>query len=146
MHFSSAAAVAAVSLLSGVNAIITGITAPSTIAAGQPFIVTLNTANYIQSVYDVAATFGIAEGEGYPQSLGTVINSEYLGPSESNILTPIPFALQIDANTPAGPAILSAVVFSLYGEVADPGSNMYNVTVNVGTTTSTSTVTSNGSY
>lgn len=146
MRFSFAATVAALSLLSGANAIITGITAPSTIAPGQPFTVTLNTADYIQAVYNVAATFGIADGEGYPQSLGTVINSEYLGPADSNILTPITFFMSIDPSTPVGPAVLSAAVFSLYGAVAGPGTDMYNVTITIGTETSTTTVTSNGSY
>lgn len=52
MRSSSAASIAALSLLSGANAIITGITTPLTIAPGQPFTVTLNTADYIQAVYN----------------------------------------------------------------------------------------------
>jgi hypothetical protein len=142
MRFSSISAVAALSLLSSANAIITGITAPSTIAPGQAFTVTLNTADYIQAVYNVAAAFGIAEGNGYPQSLGTVIQSDYLGPADSNILTPITFSMSIDPSTPEGPAVLSAAVFSLYGAVAGPAYDLYNVTVTVGTQRSTTTVTS----
>jgi hypothetical protein len=145
MRFSGVSTAAALSILSGANAIITGITAPATIAPGQPFIITLNTANYIQAVYNVAAAFGIADGKGYPQSLGTVIDSEYLGPSKSNILDPINFTVQIDADTPTGPHLLSAAVFSLYGAVAGPGTDYYNVTVTVGSETSTETVTSKSS-
>lgn len=115
------------------------------VTPGQPFTITLNTANYIQTVYNVAAAFGIADGEGYPQSLGTVIASEYLGPSESNVLTPIDFTVSIDANTPTGTHLLSVVVFSLYGAVAGPSTDYYNVTVTVGSETSTDTVTSKSS-
>jgi Nis1 family len=145
MRFSTISTAAALSLLSGANAIITGITAPSTIAAGEPFFVTLNTADYIQTVYDVAVAFGIADGQGYPQSLGTVFNSEYLGPSKSNILDPITFVVEIDAATPFGTHVLSAAVFSLYGAVAGPVADMYNVTVTVGLENSIDTVTSTSS-
>lgn len=48
MRFSSAATIAALSLLSGADAIISSFTAPSTIAPGQPFTITLNTENYTQ--------------------------------------------------------------------------------------------------
>jgi hypothetical protein len=142
MRFSSTASVATFSLLSGANAIITSITAPSTIALGQPFTVTLNTQNYIQAVYDVAFAVGIAPGSGYPQSLGEVIGSDYLGPSKSNILTAIPFTTTIATTVPAGPAVLSATVFSLIGAVAGPYTHSYNVSITIGTETSSTTITS----
>jgi len=142
MRFTTASALSTLSLLTTTSAIITGITAPSTIARGEPFTVTINTANYIQSVYDVAAAFGIAPGAGFQDALGSVFASEYLGPSKSNIETPIDFTVRIDENTPAGTALLSASTFSLFGAAAGPVASLWNVTVTVGEVTSTDTVTS----
>ncbi|TVY73245.1 hypothetical protein LSUE1_G003219, partial [Lachnellula suecica] len=109
-----------------------GITAPATIAPGQDFNVTLETQNYIQTIYDVAVVFGLAPGQGHPDTLGTVIASEYLGPSKSNIIVPIVYTVSVDKNTPVGSSTLSASVMSLYGVSSGPTLSNYNVTVVVG--------------
>jgi hypothetical protein len=113
------------------SAIISGLTAPATITAGEPFILTLTTQDYIQSVYDVSAAFGIATGRGYPDSLGNVFASAYLGPPLSNILTPIQFTVIVDGSTPQGDALITASVTSLYGVDAEPSINFFNTTVTV---------------
>jgi hypothetical protein len=117
--------------LTGVNAIITGVTAPATITAGEPFIVSLTTANFIQTVYDVSVAFGVTPGSGFPDSLGVVFASAYLGPTLSNTLDTLRFTVQIPASTPVGTTLLSAAVTSLLGAEAEPVIQTYNVTVTV---------------
>lgn len=114
------------------QAIITGITAPSSITAGSPFTLTINTADYIQSVYDVSAAFGIIPGNsGYTGSLVQVFDSVYLGPQLSNIVMPIRFTVSVDAATPKGPATIAASVTSLWGAGAGPLISTFNTTVTV---------------
>lgn len=65
----------------GVNARIYGIALPETIKAGDEVTAIIASSNYIQSVYDVAIAFGISpEERAFPDSLGTVLDSFYLGP------------------------------------------------------------------
>jgi hypothetical protein len=71
---------ASASLLSLASARIIGIAVPETIQPGGGFNAIIETENYIQSVYDVAIVFGVAPGAGFPGSLGTVMDSFYLGP------------------------------------------------------------------
>jgi len=85
MHFQSTL-VASAALLSLASARIIGIAVPDTIAPGSGFNAIIETENYIQSVYDVAIAFGVAPGNGFPDSLGTVMDSFYLGPGEFTIL------------------------------------------------------------
>jgi hypothetical protein len=129
-------------LLSTAYAVIVGLQAPSTIVPGENFTISLLTADYSQSVYDVAAAFGFALGTGFPGELGTVIASEYLGPSKSNTVERLDFTVQVDPSTPQGSAVLAASVFSLYGAGADPTLTRYNVTVQVGTVVSSDFVAS----
>ena len=69
----------ALSLLSVASARIIGIAAPSTIAPNSKFSITILTENYIQSVDDISAVFGLTQrpGLGY---IGNVLTSTYLGP------------------------------------------------------------------
>lgn len=113
------------------SAIITGVTAPATITAGEPFQLTLTTADYIQSVYDISAAFGITPGKGNNAALGNVFASAYLGPQLSNILYPIRFTVTVDASTPKGNATIAASVSSLYGIENGPATNVWNTTVTV---------------
>lgn len=113
------------------SAIVSGVTAPSSVTAGESFILTLDTADYIQAVYDVSVAFGIASGVGYQGSLGDVFASAYLGPQLSNILNPIRFTVSVDASTPKGESIIAASVTSLYGLAAEPVINTFNTTVTV---------------
>lgn len=53
---------------------------PKTIKPGEEFDAILHGFNYIQTVDEVAAAFGVAAGDGFPDSLGAVISSTYLGP------------------------------------------------------------------
>lgn len=65
----------------GVNARIYGIALPETIKAGDEVTAIIASSDYIQSVYDVAIAFGISpEAAAFPDSLGTVLDSFYLGP------------------------------------------------------------------
>jgi hypothetical protein len=146
MRFTSSALALGLSLLSGVDAVITGFTVPATIAPGQPFVLTLNTASYSQAVYDVSAAFGIATGHGFPQSLGTVFGSKYLGPTDSNIEEPIVFTVQLPPTIEAGTGVLSVAVTSLWGVAASPAIIMYNVTVNIGSGTTTRDLVTSGTH
>jgi hypothetical protein len=132
MRFSAtSAALALTTLISSSSAIITGVEAPSTVYAYNPFTITLTTADYIQSVYDVAVAFGVAPGAGYEGDLGTVITSAFLGPSQSNILTPITFSAVLPTGTQNGENVLTAAVYSLFGAGASPSITEFNVTINV---------------
>ncbi|KAH6675624.1 hypothetical protein B0J14DRAFT_586921 [Halenospora varia] len=112
---------------------IVGLRAPSQIAPGTPFTLTLLTENYIQSVYDVSAAFGIAPGAGYPQSLGTdLFSSVYIGPAGSNVLNGLNYTVAISKEFAKGEATLSASVMSLYGAVYGPTLVGWNVSVVVG--------------
>lgn len=79
MHLSLAAAAA---LLALARARITGIAVPDTIRPGDGFNAVVHSSNYIQTVFDVAITFGYAAGDGYPDSLGVVTDSFCLGRGE----------------------------------------------------------------
>jgi hypothetical protein len=114
-----------------VSAIITGLTAPPTITPNSNITLTLTTSDYIQAVTDVSCAFGIAPGAGYPDSLGTLIYSAYLGPALSNTLQPIPFTVQVPAGTQTGPALVAVAVTSLYGVDNEPVVNLFNTTVTV---------------
>jgi hypothetical protein len=128
---SSSAALVLSTLISSSSAIITGVTAPSTVYAYNPFTVTLTTADYIQSVYDVAVAFGVAPGAGYPDSLGNVLSTAFLGPSKSNILTPITFDVTLPAGTGNGEYVLTAAVYSLLGAAYEPTVAEYNTTITI---------------
>lgn len=78
MQFSIAAIIP---FLASANAIISGIAVPETIKPGVPFHLTIETADYIQAVNDIAIAIGYQTGDGYPDCLGTVLGSFYLGPS-----------------------------------------------------------------
>ncbi|KAL7945797.1 hypothetical protein V8C42DRAFT_344556 [Trichoderma barbatum] len=124
------------SLLAVANARIVGIAVPETVAPGATIPVTIRTENYIQAVYDVAIAFGYAAGDGFPESLGSVLGSFYLGPSESNTLHNLSRTITIPATAQKGEALISASLMSLWGAVAGPGLTNFNVSVTVGDETS----------
>ncbi|RDL34584.1 uncharacterized protein BP5553_07712 [Venustampulla echinocandica] len=121
---------------------ITGISAPRIIKPGEPFQISVLTQDYIQAVYDVAIVFGISPGRAYPNSLGSVISSEYLGPSKSNTVDTLNFTVMMDESTTKGKAILTASLMSLYGALHSPMLDSFNVTVDLGDATSAETVAS----
>ncbi|KAK4085539.1 uncharacterized protein Triagg1_529 [Trichoderma aggressivum f. europaeum] len=124
------------SLLAVANARIVGISVPETIAPGSTVSATVLTENYIQSVYDVAIVFGYANGAGWPESLGSVISSSYLGPDESNVTYNITRHITIPASAPKGDALISASLYSLYGATYGPTITNFNVSVTIGEYTS----------
>jgi hypothetical protein len=87
MHFTSTI-LATTSLLSLASARIVGVAVPDTIRPGDGFNAIIETENYIQSVDDVAIAFGVAPGNGFPGSLGNLLepSSYYLGPGMSFLL------------------------------------------------------------
>jgi hypothetical protein len=132
MRFSTTTVLAAsLTLLSGANAIITGVTTTATVIAGEPFTLTLTTADYIQTVYDVSVAFGIAPASGHSGFLGDVFASAYLGPTLSNTLNTIPFTVIVPKTTTVGTSVITAAVTSLYGLGGEPVVDMWNTTVSV---------------
>ncbi|KAK2628218.1 hypothetical protein QTJ16_002864 [Diplocarpon rosae] len=136
MHFSSVATASLLALLSTASARITGLSAPSTIAAGRYFTISLLTDSANHSVYDVAAAIGVAPGAGAPGSLGTPLGTYFVGPSLSNTLAPLPFTMSMAPNITLGPVTLTATVFSLHGAAASPQLDTFTLQVTVGNSTS----------
>ncbi|KAF8417922.1 hypothetical protein EV426DRAFT_620892 [Tirmania nivea] len=141
MRFGSIHAIAAAALAPIVSGIITGIAVPDTVKAGEGFNLRITTSNYIQRVYDVSVAVGIAPGDGFPDSLGQVLESYYLGPEQSNILTNITKWVPL-TNIGKGPARVTAAITSLWGAAAFPQITTYNVSVTVGDYTSNNYVSS----
>jgi hypothetical protein len=140
MRFSTIAA--GLSSLSFSSAIITGFSVPDTIKPGDRFQLIINTANYIQSVYDVGVAFGVAAGSGYQGALGNIVDSFELGPALSNIETPIIEYATVPNGIAAGPALFTATFYSLFGAELSPTLSTYNVSITIGDTTSGTRVTS----
>ncbi|KAK3657984.1 hypothetical protein LTR56_000807 [Elasticomyces elasticus] len=128
--FSFAAAVAPAS------ARIAGIAAPSSIAAGSDFTITIITENYIQSVLDISAAFGFTETV-FPDSLGSYLTSVYLGPSRPNILTNISVSASVPASYADGSSYhLTAAITSLYGAAYLPTITFFDLPVTLSNVTS----------
>lgn len=74
---------ASMALLGAASARIVGIAAPSQIAPGVAFPITIITEDYIQTVTDIAAAFGLAQPVTADQcSLGTYLSTTTLGPGK----------------------------------------------------------------
>ncbi len=122
------------------SARIAGIAAPTTIAPNTPFTLTILTENYIQTVADIALSWGyMPAGQAYSYTIGSYASSAYLGPADSNVLHNI----TIDAVAPEGLSafagqnvILTAGVYSLYGVSGEATVTGFNVSVAVGTSKS----------
>ncbi|PKS05940.1 hypothetical protein jhhlp_007773 [Lomentospora prolificans] len=134
MHFRSSLVAA---LATTVSARIHGISFPKTIKAGEEITAYIGSANYIQSVYDVAIAFGINPSEAaYPGTLGPVFGSFYLGPERSNQLENIPQPVTLPDNLQEGEYVIGASLLSLYGASVTPVLAGYNVTITIGEETS----------
>ncbi|KPM39884.1 hypothetical protein AK830_g6664 [Neonectria ditissima] len=133
MRFSITAAVA---LLGTAQAHINGISVPSTIKPGDTFDVIILSSNWIQSSYDAAIVFGYASGNGFPGSLGTVVETFRLGPERSNQLHNFNETITIPASVAKGKGVVSASLLTLVGAARSPVLNDYNVTVTFGAKTS----------
>jgi hypothetical protein len=88
-------------------------------------------------VYDVAIAFGITPNNGFEGAIGNVLGSYYLGPEQSNTLTNITKWVDVPSSTQQGPATIAAGLFSLYGASSSTTISNYEVSVNVGSSTST---------
>ncbi|KAE9968799.1 hypothetical protein Vi05172_g2198 [Venturia inaequalis] len=131
------------SLLSLASARIVGFSVPKTIRPGEGFSAVIHTENYIQSVQDIAIAFGVTPGVGYPGSLGTTLESFYLGPTQSNIVSNITkYFTTVPKTLTPGAATLSAQLYSLYGASSSGVLSNYNVSITVANTTSTEYVSS----
>ena len=91
----------ALTLLGAVSARIVGIAAPSTIAPNSNFTITIITENYIQSVLDISAIFGLTQHPS-PGSIGNYLTSTYLGPCKKNTAkySPTPQELTFSKRNP----------------------------------------------
>ncbi|SPN99288.1 related to nitrate transporter CrnA [Cephalotrichum gorgonifer] len=125
------------------NARIYGIAIPETIKAGDEITAIIASSNYIQSVYDVAIAFGISPAAAaYPDSLGTVLDSFYLGPEKSNSLKNLTEVITFPDSLKEGDHVVSASLMSLYGATSGPTLTNYNVTIQIGDKTSDTYVSS----
>lgn len=134
--------------LTAASARIIGISAPTTLAPNSTFNLTLLTENYIQSVSDISVAWGYSLSPGYPTTLGSFVQSSYLGPNKSNTLenvtvqATVPAQLENEAYN--GTLVLSAAVYSLYGASGTVSVAGFNVSVEVGEETSETVVSSDG--
>ncbi|BDD63679.1 hypothetical protein MPDQ_000597 [Monascus purpureus] len=130
--------VAAVTGLLGLaSARIEGFAVPKTIKPGESFDAVLMGYNYIQTVAEIAAAFGVQPGQGYPGAIGTSLGSVYLGPANSNKIGNLSFPVTIPADTAKGQASVSAALFQIYGASGSPSVEIFNLTVTLGDVTST---------
>ncbi|KAK2764587.1 hypothetical protein FQN54_009282 [Arachnomyces sp. PD_36] len=127
---------AASSLLGLAAARIEGFSVPATIKPGEEFDAILHGYNYIQTVDQVAAAFGVSPGAGYPDSLGVVISSVYLGPEMSNEVANYTFGMTVDKDTALGKGTFTTSLFSLYGAADAPTVENYAVPITFGDETS----------
>lgn len=73
-------------LLGMATARIVGVAAPSQLAPGEHFNVTLITQNYIQAITDVSAAVGLSTVL-FPDTLGTYVGSFHIGPRKHTNLS-----------------------------------------------------------
>jgi hypothetical protein len=134
---------AATGVLTLASARIYGFSAPTTVARDSTIKLEIEAANYIQSIQDVAISFGISPASSaHPESLGTLLDSKFLGPDLSNTVGNITHYVHIPATQPKGKTVLTAAHFSLLGAVLTGDVEYFNVTVEVGDSTSAEYVSS----
>ena len=93
-------------LIGSTSAIISGIAVPSEIWPGQTIRVTIITSNYIQTVQDVAISFGISPQNNYHEGwLGQFLSSKFLGPGEYYRFSLLPLPAHVQLRTMALTAI-----------------------------------------
>ncbi|KAI5302488.1 hypothetical protein KEM56_000654 [Ascosphaera pollenicola] len=136
MKFSVATAITA---LAGVaSARIDAFRVPQTVKPGDTFSVTLVGHNYIQTMYEVAAAFGISSHTygSYPGTLPTVLDSVYLGPEKSNTIDSYDFPVTIPENTEKGDYTFTVGMFELIGALNSPNAGYMSTNFTVGDETS----------
>jgi hypothetical protein len=120
------------------SAVITGITAPSTLAPNNTFSLTLISENYIQSVAYIAVAWGFDLAPAHPGALGPYSDSAYVSPSLSMLVLKnktrrVLFGKQ---------ALLQVAVYSLWGSYHGPQVAIWDVEVMIGDETSGDVVSS----
>ncbi|KAF2719091.1 hypothetical protein K431DRAFT_287117 [Polychaeton citri CBS 116435] len=134
-----------VSLLSAASARLSGFAIPETVVPGGQVTIYITTENYIQSVQDVAMSFGIAQTPSQ-KTLGTLIGSKFIGKALSNTLDNVTYHAQIPKNTPKGKATVTATSYSLYGAALSPTLENFQVNITVGDKTSSTYIHSERVY
>ena len=135
----STALAALAPLLPLASARVNGFAVPTSIKPGSTFDVTITTENYIQSVEDVAMSFGYApENEAGPDQLGTAfLSSRFIGPDESNITSNITASVTFPEDAFYEPIVFKGALFSLLGARYGPSVGTFEVAVDVSDHTST---------
>ncbi|KAI5282619.1 hypothetical protein KEM54_002688 [Ascosphaera aggregata] len=137
MKFST---VTALTVLAGVaSARIDAFTVPKTIKAGEEFEVTLVSHGYIQSMYEIAAAFGLSSfqsGSYASQSLQIYLDSVYLGPETSNTYDNYTFPIIVPKDTKNGVYAFTIGLFELVGALNSPSAGTMSANVTVGDKTS----------
>ena len=154
MHSTTLLTSALALLAASANARITGFYAPKSVAVDSTVKLQIRGEDYIQSIQDVAIAFGIQHGKHpTPESLGTLLGSKYLGPGKhpagspdrqkltvlvdnSNVDGNITASVHIPSGTQEGKTTVTASLFSLLGALYNPDLDTFQVTVNVGESTS----------
>jgi hypothetical protein len=80
--------------------------------------------------------FGISPNDGYPSTLGPIIYSVYLGPTQSNTPQNLNISMTLPEGTAKGEATINSALTSLYGASFAPVLGYFNVSVEVGDVTS----------
>ncbi|CAH0044901.1 unnamed protein product [Clonostachys solani] len=137
MRFSVAAVAA--TLAATAQARIYGISVPETIKPGDKVDLKIISQGYIQRVDDIAIAFGYnSKAAAYPDTLGNLLDSFYLGPDESNLgQAVIVKTVTFPSSIATGEGVVSAGLYSLYGVSKGPTLSNYNVTITFGDSTST---------
>ncbi|KZZ95606.1 hypothetical protein AAP_01282 [Ascosphaera apis ARSEF 7405] len=140
MKFSIATAL---TVLAGVaSARIDYFTVPSTIKPGDKFEVTLEGHNYIQSMYEIAAAFGITGSvySQYSDSLQIYLDSVYLGPEKSNTVHNYKFPVTLPESVQKGDYTFGVGLFELVGALNSPSAGFMHANITVGDETSSELV------
>lgn len=130
-------------LLSTASARIYSIAAPSTVAVDSTVKLEITAADYIQSIQDVAISFGLQPAaSAHSETLGTLLDSKFLGPDDSNVVGNISHYVHIPATAPQGDAVLTGALFSLIGAELSGSLEYFTVNITVGNSTSPNYVSS----
>jgi hypothetical protein len=114
-------------------------------APGSTVKVIIETANYIQAVQDVAMSFGFAtKATAFKETLGSnFLDSKFLGPDDSNIITNITHLITIPSTAANGDIVFTAAKMSLLGVTHGPDLEYFTVNAAIGDSTSGDYVSSN---
>lgn len=119
MHFSVKIIISALTFFSTTSAKVIGFRAPTTIAAGEQFTVSILQDGNVNDVMDVAVAWGISPNHLPSNYVGNLIGSHYLGPEMPYDQKAWDFVVTTDANStpePKGNYTIFATIFSVVVE------------------------------